>query len=45
MTAAPMAGTPTGAMRSMTGVDMSTPMAGMRSEVDQIYIDMMIPHH
>jgi uncharacterized protein (DUF305 family) len=45
MTASPMAGTPTGAMLELTGMDMSTPMDGVGAEVDQGYIDMMIPHH
>jgi uncharacterized protein (DUF305 family) len=45
MIASPTAGTPTGAMDDMTGIDMGTPMAGMSAEVDQRYIDMMIPHH
>ena len=41
------AGTPAG-MGDMAGTDMGTPMAGMEQmamELDQIYIDMMIPHH
>ena len=45
LTASPTAETPTGAMREMIGVDRGTPMPGMSAEVDQRYIDMMIPHH
>lgn len=44
-----MSSTPTG---SMNGMNMGTPMAGMSGEtaaedveIDQLYIDMMIPHH
>ena len=35
-------------MGDMTDMAMSTPMAGiehMAMELDQMYIDMMIPHH
>lgn len=48
MATSPMGGTPTGAMRDMAGMDMGTPIAGMEHmamELDQAYIDMMIPHH
>lgn len=42
------AGTPSPMMGDMAGMDMGTPMAEMDQmamELDQIYIDMMIPHH
>ena len=42
------AGTPAAAMGDMAGMDTGTPMAGMDQmamELDQVYIDMMIPHH
>jgi uncharacterized protein (DUF305 family) len=45
MTASPMAGTPPGAILELTGMDMSTSMDSVGAEVDQGYIDMMIPHH
>ena len=45
----PMAmGTPGAMMGDMAGMGMGTPMAGMdhmAMELDQMYIDMMIPHH
>jgi uncharacterized protein (DUF305 family) len=40
--------TPGAMMGDMAGMEMGTPMAGMdhtAMELDQIYIDMMIPHH
>ena len=37
-------GTPMGGM-DHGGMSMGTPMAGMAMELDQLYIDMMIPHH
>lgn len=48
MVGSPAAGMPMGEMPGMTGADMGTPMAGMghmAMEIDQMYIDMMIPHH
>jgi uncharacterized protein (DUF305 family) len=42
-----IAGTPTmahGAM-TMTPMPMASPMAAMGTEFDQMYIDMMLPHH
>ncbi len=48
--ASPVAATPVMAdsgMPSMAGMDMGSPMAGMEMavEFDQMYIDMMLPHH
>ena len=46
--ATPMAGIHMGTpMAGMDhgGMSMGTPMAGMAMEFDQLYIDMMIPHH
>ena len=43
-----VAGTPGAMMGGMTGMATGTPMAGMNQmtmELDQMYIDMMIPHH
>lgn len=36
---------PEASMGGMEGMAMGTPMAGMAMEFDQLYIDMMIPHH
>lgn len=46
-TATPTAGTPAMDHGDMAGMDMGTPMAGMEMDVefDQLYIDMMLPHH
>jgi uncharacterized protein (DUF305 family) len=45
--ATPMAATPAMDHGSMGGMGTGTPMAGMEigAEFDQLYIDMMIPHH
>lgn len=46
--ASPMAGTPPATMGGMAGMAMGTPAVGMTHgamELDQAYIDMMIPHH
>ena len=39
------AGTPAMDHGDMADMDTSSPMAGMAVEFDQLYIDMMIPHH
>jgi uncharacterized protein (DUF305 family) len=39
------AASPEPSMGGMAEMDMGTPMAGMEMEFDQLYIDMMIPHH
>jgi len=46
-TATPTAATPTMDHGEMAGMDMGTPMADMATdaEFDQLYIDMMLPHH
>ncbi|MEA2524170.1 MAG: hypothetical protein QOF73_1397 [Thermomicrobiales bacterium] len=38
-------GTPTLDGHTMSGMDMGTPMGHAAVEFDQLYIDMMIPHH
>lgn len=46
-TTSPVAGTPAMDHGNMAGMETGTPMTGMAMDVafDQLYIDMMIPHH